>query len=99
MGSFKSLALAGVFAVAASAPALAADLLPPPPPMSYAPPSAEFAGGWYLRGDVGVSAYNGGKFSSPDQPPAVFFGEDLGAGAFAGVGVGYQFNEIGRAHV
>jgi hypothetical protein len=30
MGSFKSLALAGVFAVAASATALAADMLPPP---------------------------------------------------------------------
>jgi opacity protein-like surface antigen len=99
MGSFKSLALAGVFAVASSASALAADLLPPPPPMNYGPPPAEFAGGWYLRGDVGVSSYNKGKFSSPDQPPAVFFGEDLGAGSFAGVGVGYQFNGWLRADV
>ena len=98
MCSLKSLALAGVFAAVAAAPALAADLLPPPPP-SYAPPPAEFAGGWYLRGDVGVSSYNRGKFSSPDQPPAVFFGEDLGAGAFAGVGVGYQFNGWLRADV
>jgi opacity protein-like surface antigen len=91
MGSMKSLALAGVFAAVSSASALAADLLPPPPPMHYPPPPVEF-GGWYLRGDVGVSSYANGTFSSPDQPPAVFFGEDLGAGAFAGVGIGYQFN-------
>ncbi|HEX8166817.1 MAG TPA: outer membrane beta-barrel protein [Beijerinckiaceae bacterium] len=97
MGSFKSLALAGVLAVASSASALAADLLPPPPPMPYQP--APDFGGWYLRGDVGVSSYNRGKFSSPDQPPAVFYGEDLGAGAFAGVGVGYQFNGWLRADV
>ena len=98
MGSMKSLALAGVFAAVSSASALAADLLPPPPPMHYPPPPVEF-GGWYLRGDVGVSSYNNGKFSSPDQPPAVFFGEDLGAGSFAGVGVGYQFNGWLRADV
>jgi opacity protein-like surface antigen len=91
MGSMKSLALAGVFAAVSSASALAADLLPPPPPIHYPPPPVEF-GGWYLRGDVGVSSYANGTFSSPDQPPAVFFGEDLGAGAFAGVGIGYQFN-------
>ena len=98
MGSMKSLALAGVFAAVSSASALAADLLPPPPPIHYPPPPVEF-GGWYLRGDVGVSSYNNGKFSSPDQPPAVFFGEDLGAGSFAGVGVGYQFIGWLRADV
>jgi opacity protein-like surface antigen len=99
MGSFKSFALAGVFAVAASASSLAADLLPPPPMAPYAPPPVLEASGWYLRGDVGVSSYDGGKFSSPDLPPAQFFGTDLGAGAFAGVGVGYQFNSWLRADV
>src|SRR4051812_33690070 len=99
MGSFKSFALAGVFAVAASASSLAADLLPPPPMAPLAPPPVLEASGWYLRGDVGVSSYDGGKFSSPDLPPAQFFGTDLGAGAFAGVGVGYQFNNWLRADV
>lgn len=99
MGSLKTIALAGLFA-AASGSAFAADLLPPPPP-PFAPPPApvDIAGGWYLRGDVGVSAYGNGTFSSPDQPPAQFYGEDVGAGAFAGVGVGYQFNNWFRADV
>jgi opacity protein-like surface antigen len=92
MGSFKSFALAGVFAVAASASSLAADLLPPPPMVPLAPPPLLEASGWYLRGDVGVSAYQRGKFSSTDQPPVQFIQQDFGSGAFAGAGVGYQFN-------
>ena len=79
MGSFKSLALAGVFAVAASATALAADMLPPPPPMPYgpAPVPVEFGGGWYLRGDVGVGALDFDKFEGIDTNPA-FIGPPAG---------------------
>ena len=101
MGSFKSFALAGVFAVAASTAALAADLLPPPPPFeTIAPqPIEEFGSGWYLRGDVGVSAYEGAKFSSPDLPPAKFHGEEFGSGAFVAAGVGYQFTNWFRADI
>src|SRR4051812_48053886 len=79
MGSFKSFALAGVFAVAASASSLAADLLPPPPMVPLAPPPLLEASGWYLRGDVGVSAYQRGKFSSTDQPPVQFIQQDSAA--------------------
>jgi opacity protein-like surface antigen len=99
MGSFKSFALAGVFAVAASASSLAADLLPPPPMVPLAPPPLLEASGWYLRGDVGVSAYQRGKFSSTDQPPVQFIQQDFGSGAFAGAGVGYQFNSWFRSDV
>ena len=100
MGSFKVyVSLAGCLAVAASmSTARAADLLPPPPPMMVEP-MEDFAGGWYLRGDVGVSKYEGSKFSSPELPTAVFYGEKFGSGAFAGGGVGYRFNNWFRADV
>ena len=107
MGSFKSLALAGVFAVAASATALAADMLPPPPPMPYgpAPVPVEFGGGWYLRGDVGVGALDFDKFEGIDTNPA-FIGPPAGYHvdhkmiadqAFVGFGAGYKFNSWFRA--
>ena len=63
------------------------------------PAPVEVAGGWYLRGDVGVSAYERGKFSSTDQPPIQFIAQDFGSGAFAGVGLGYQLNSWFRADV
>ena len=79
MGSFKSLALAGVFAVAASATALAADLLPPPPPDAAIRRlrRSSSASGWYLRGDVGVGALDFDKFEGVDTNPA-FVGPPAG---------------------
>lgn len=102
MGSMKVYAtVAGFLALASSFTAVrAADLLsPPPPPMAPMEPVSDFGGGWYLRGDVGVSHYQGGKFSNPSLPNSTFYGEDLGSGGFAGVGVGYQFNSWFRADV
>ncbi len=100
MGSLKVYAtVAGFLAVATSmTTARAADLLPPPPPMPE-PYVVSDVGGWYLRGDVGVSRYEGDKFKNPQFPTAVYFGEDFGSGAFAGAGVGYQFNSWFRADV
>jgi opacity protein-like surface antigen len=99
MRSLTTLTLAGLAAATVSSAALAADLMPPPPPPAYAPVPLDVGSGWYLRGDVGVSNYRNGKFSSPDQPPAQFFGADFGAGSLAGVGIGYQFNNWLRADV
>lgn len=107
MGSFKSFALAGVFAFAASASSFAADLLPPPAMPSYAPaPVAEIASGWYLRGDVGVGALDFDKFEGVDKPgfagPPGGYRLDqkvIGDQAFVGFGVGYQFNSWFRADV
>ncbi|MFC6788476.1 outer membrane protein [Methylobacterium komagatae] len=87
-----------VASVGAPCLALAADLLPPPPPPPM-PPPVEFAGGWYLRGDVGASIYTAPKYSVNDIPGTVFFGEAQSGGLFAGVGVGYQFNNFFRADV
>jgi opacity protein-like surface antigen len=98
MGSLKLYAtLAGLLAVAASTTVRAADLLPPPPPLE-APPF-EVGGGWYLRGDVGVSAYDAGKISNVSSPDITYYDKDFGSGAFAGAGVGYQFNNWFRADI
>lgn len=98
MGSLKSVALVGALAILASSSAFAADLLPPAPEV-YPPAPIDVGGGWYLRGDVGVSSYQDAKFSSPDLPPAIFHDESMGSGGFLGVGVGYQFNSWLRADV
>lgn len=77
----------------------AADLLPPPPP----PPaplveSAAFAGGWYLRGDVGYGSLDLRKtiaedVSHPSKPyDYVALHDKLGHQYFVGGGVGYQIN-------
>ncbi|TNC08639.1 porin family protein [Methylobacterium terricola] len=105
MGRSKPLALARIFTLAASvaAPGLvhAADLLPPPPPPLLPPPPAvDFAGGWYLRGDVGASVYATPKVSTvPDPDPVHYYNSDLGGGGFAGGGVGYQFTPWFRADI
>ena len=95
----KTITLAGLLAASAFS-ATAADLMAPPQP-HYAPVAApaEDFGGWYLRGDAGVSNYRNGKFSSPDSPPAQFYNQDFGAGSFVGIGIGYQFNSWLRADV
>jgi opacity protein-like surface antigen len=98
-----ALLFAAAIVVGASAGARAADLmLPPPPPPP--PPPIEFSG-WYLRGDVGVSANQlSGVASSFNNPlvtvPAPFFNAaSIGDSAFAGGGVGYQFNNWFRFDV
>lgn len=103
MGSLKVYAtVAGFLAVATSiTTARSADLLPPPPPPMpvVEPISDDFGGGWYLRGDVGVSRYDGGKTRSASSPNATFYENDFGSGSFAGFGAGYQFSSWFRADV
>jgi opacity protein-like surface antigen len=50
MGKRIALIFAAAVAIG-TGPAIAADLLPPPPPIEV--PPVDFSG-WYLRGDVGV---------------------------------------------
>ena len=106
MGSFKNYALAGILALAASTTAHAADLLPPPPPMPQAP-YVEVGGGWYLRGDIGMTNQNVDRLSYVPKAKANSLGlgdagfetvhMDFDSSPFAGLGVGYQFNNWIRA--
>jgi opacity protein-like surface antigen len=101
MGTFKSIALAGLVAVATSAPALAADLLPPPPPPPVPVPVVEVGSGWYLRGDVGVGAQDFDRVEGADvvKDGGAFWRKNLADTAFVGVGVGYQVNNFLRFDV
>lgn len=108
MGRSKLAALARSLTLLASvgAPsfALAADLgLPPPPPPPPAPVPVDVGGGWYLRGDVGVGASELDTVAAYSavgvNPPFHARNVDLTSQAFAGAGVGYQFNGWFRADV
>ena len=95
MGSLKKLALAGA-AIITTIPAVrAADL----PPAYRAPPVVveEFAGGWYLRGDIGFSSkrvkdphYDFGTLAPPSAVTTVT--KDFETDGIFGIGIGYQLN-------
>ncbi len=90
--------LAGLVLLSA-APARAADYAPPQP--IYVPqPVEEFAEGWYLRGDIGMSTQSVRSLSNPnyanfDSVTNVNKGFD--SAPFFGAGVGYTFNSWFRA--
>ena len=94
MRSVKFLMAAGAASLLSSA-ALAADMPSiMPPPQYYAPPAADF-GGWYLRGDIGMTNQRLKSLNNPDPtvvnatPPA---GMAFDSGMLFGLGVGYQVN-------
>jgi len=95
MGSLKTLALAGGLALGASVAAHAADLAyaPPPPPEPLGL-KGTISSGFYLRGDVGVGVQSIGKFHQDDtvQFGGSFFGKTDNSAFFAGLGIGYRFN-------
>lgn len=102
MGRRLALLLAAAIAAGAAAGAQAADLLPPPPMPMEPPPDF---GGWYLRGDGGVGAYQLSDLRSTFTDPTVvvpaplFNSASIGDAGFAGAGVGYQFNNWFRFDV
>ncbi len=96
MASLKTVAAGGLLAALACRTALAADLLPPPPPLPAPPAVVEF-GGWYLRGDIGVSNQRVDKLHNPVLERALpadveFLHSRFDAAPTVGVGVGYQLN-------
>ncbi|MFI5013987.1 MAG: outer membrane protein [Hyphomicrobiales bacterium] len=104
MGFAKSLTAACVIALSGVA-AQAADLAPlPAPPL---PPPVEFAGNWYIRGDVGVASYSTSQWTQPvtglnpgDQLlSSGFISKSIQEPAFVDAGVGYQFNQWFRGDV
>ncbi len=99
MVSVKVAAFAG-FAALLSSASQAADMPSLLPPVEL--PPMEFARGWYLRGDIGMSnqqvksLYNG-RYDSALAVSTVQ--KDFDSAPFFGLGVGYQFNSWLRADV
>lgn len=85
--------LAATAASLLSTAALAADLPIAPPPAYAPPPPADF-GGWYLRGDIGISNQSVKRLNNALDSTLITQNQTLGfdsAGIF-GLGVGYQIN-------
>ncbi len=102
MGQIARLVFTTVASLGVSQ-ALAADLLPPPPPPP--PPPAEIGGGWYLRGDIGMTNQKVDKVVNPQLDAAfpvarvAFDQSEFASAPFFGLGVGYQFNSYFRVDV
>jgi opacity protein-like surface antigen len=104
MRSVKFLIAAGAASLLSSA-AFAADMgsiMPPPPAQYYNPPVEDF-GGWYLRGDIGMTNTRGKLFAPAYDDVSTLSVNQLGhgftGGTSYGVGVGYQFNSWFRADI
>jgi opacity protein-like surface antigen len=99
MRSVKTLLIAGTAILATSA-AMAADMRMPPPPMPA--PMQDF-GGWYLRGDVGMSNQRVKSLDNVLYHTPGTSVETTGLGFSSamtyGLGVGYQFNNWFRADI
>jgi opacity protein-like surface antigen len=102
MRSVKIFVVAGAASLLSSM-AFGADMAIAPPPMSYAPPVADF-GGWYLRGDIGFSNQRVDNIRNTNA--ALYIGltsfqESTGfdTGGIYQVGAGYQFNHWFRVDV
>jgi opacity protein-like surface antigen len=98
MRSVKYVVAAGAASLIWSS-AMAADMAIAPPP-AYAPPPVEEFGGWYLRGDIGMTNQNV-KFqdTNPAHAGYVDHGFESASSTLFGLGVGYQFNNWFRTDV
>ena len=105
MRSVKFFIAAGAASLLSSM-ASAADLAIAPPPMGYAPPPADF-GGWYLRGDIGMTNQQLGSLHSNlidaanTNFPGSLQNHNLGFDSSTSfdIGVGYKFNNWFRADI
>jgi opacity protein-like surface antigen len=103
MRNVKFLLAAGAASLLSSA-ALAADMPSiAAPPQYYAPPAQDF-GGWYLRGDIGISNQHATKISNPldttlNVTGPSYAGTGLSGSGIFDVGVGYAFNSWLRGDI
>lgn len=92
MGSVRNVALAAAAAGAFSVQAAqAADYPLPPPP----PPIIEEFGGWYLRGDIGMTNQRVKTLDNALYPTTTglnIIDKNFEAGVLFGVGIGYKYN-------
>jgi opacity protein-like surface antigen len=100
MRSVKFLMAAGAASLLSSA-ALAADMPSiAPPPQYYAPPPPADFGGWYLRGDIGMTNQSLKSLDSNASANVISTsGLGFDSAPLFGVGVGYQVNNWFRADV
>jgi opacity protein-like surface antigen len=107
MVSVKFLAGAAATAMISTA-AMAADLPPPMPPISYQPAVVveQPSGGWYLRGDVGVGVQTFKNFDHFQTNPAFVWPstwainqQDIQDATILGFGIGYAVNSWFRFDV
>ncbi len=112
MNRLNALIVAGLLTGASIGVARAADILPPAPKLDdgNGDSALDPNSGWYLRGDVGLDAYNNARFKSASNP-LINAGSALQAhnrsnqpNFIAGLGVGYRYNDwlrfdvTGEAH-
>jgi opacity protein-like surface antigen len=97
MRSVTVSAIAGAAILISLPAARAADM---PAPMMYQAPAEDF-GGWYLRGDIGMSNQKAKLFHPAFTESATYSHKDdaFDAAPIFGVGVGYQFNNWLRVDV
>ena len=90
MQSLRNLALAGAAALAlVPAAARGADM----PQPYFKAPVVEDYGGWYLRGDIGITNQRVKKLDSPAFTPTVdVLQKGFENGGLFGLGIGYQYN-------
>jgi opacity protein-like surface antigen len=102
MRSVKLMIAAGAASLLSSG-AFAADMAIASPPPAYYPPPIEDFGGWYLRGDIGMTNTRGKLFAPAYDDASTLSVNQLGhgftGGTSYGVGVGYQFNSWFRADI
>jgi opacity protein-like surface antigen len=104
MRSVKYLIAAGAASLLSST-ALAADMpsIMPAPQPYYAPPPVQDFGGWYLRGDIGMTNTSGKLFAPGYNDASTVsvsqVGHEFNGGTSFGVGVGYQFNSWFRTDI
>lgn len=99
MRTLNYLLAAGVASIMSTA-VMAADMPIAPPPM-YVPPPVEDFGGWYLRGDIGMTNQQLKKLDSNTAQQFVTTADGMGfdSGMLVGLGAGYRFNNWFRADV
>jgi opacity protein-like surface antigen len=104
MASIRTVVLAGSLGLASTSFASAADLRGPIRHEPLPVHQEEFAGGWYLRGDVGVGnqslkRLSNSQIEAPDRVPITHLNAGFTSAPLIGAGVGYVFNNWLRADV
>src|SRR4029079_9323276 len=62
-------------------------------PVIVQQPAPEFAGNWYLRGQIGIGMMGDFQVTSTNVPPGGrFVSKSIGDSMFFGAGVGYEWN-------